>query len=169
VTSASLLTRVRVGAVVGGLAAALALTGCSSSDNGDKGAGDTKSSTSASPSESSDASGGSGGSGRQGGLDGSWVATTGGKSVALVIANGKAGLFDSGGDTCSGISGGQAGMQMIHLTCTKGGDDRSEGMVKSVSDTTLKVSWKGFGNETYTKSKDGKLPEGLPTPGLPSS
>jgi hypothetical protein len=162
-SSASLLTRVRLGAVTGGLAAVLVLTGCSSSDDGgDKGSGDSSASATATPSDSSGPSDAKGAS-----LDGSWLATKGGKAVALVIGNGKAALFTSGGISCNGTGGEEMGMQMIHLKCTDGSDDRSEGMVKSVSGTTLQVSWEGFGDETYTKSKDGKLPDGLPTKGLP--
>lgn len=168
-TSASLLTRARLGAVAGGLTAALVLTGCGSSDDGGDKGGDGTSSPTASHSPSSDASGGgSGEATAKGSIEGSWVATSGGKTVALVITKGKAGLFDSGGDTCSGTGGEEMGMKMIHLKCTKG-HDRGDGMVKSVDDTTMVVSWEGFGTETYTKSKDGKLPEGLPTAGLPSS
>ncbi len=165
--SASEPTRVRLGALVGGLAAALVLTGCSSSDDGDSGAKDGASAT-ASPSVSASSTP-DGSAAKDGSLAGSWVATKDGKTVALVITGGKAGLFDSGGNTCSGTGGEESGMQMIHLKCTDGSDDRSDGMVKSVDATTLQVSWEGFGDETYTKSKDGKLPQGLPTAGLPSS
>lgn len=170
-TSASPLTRVRLGALAGGLIGALVLTGCGSSDDdGDKG-GDSSASATPSASKSSDDSGTSGGSGGEaakGSIEGSWVATTDGKTVALVINKGKAGLFASDGNSCTGTGGDEMGMKMIHLKCTKG-DDRGEGMVKSVNATTMVVSWEGFGKESYTKSEDGKLPEGLPTTGLPSS
>ncbi|WP_255953238.1 hypothetical protein [Streptomyces odontomachi] len=167
-TSASLPARVRLGALAGGLIGALVLTGCGSSDDdGDKGA-DSSSSATASPSKSADDSGGSGGEAAKGSIEGSWVATTGGNTVALVITKGKAGLFASDGNSCSGTGGEEMGMKMIHLKCTKG-HDRGEGMVKSVNATTMVVSWEGFGDESYTKSKDGQLPEGLPTAGMPSS
>ncbi|GHH85390.1 hypothetical protein GCM10018793_53260 [Streptomyces sulfonofaciens] len=176
-TSASLLARVRIGAVVGGLAAALVLTGCGSGDGkgGDAAGGGGAASTPAStptgtPSAApSGGTGDSGGSGARGGtLEGSWLATTDGKTVALVITGGKAGLFDSGGNTCSGTAGDRTGMRMIALKCTDGNDDRGHGMVGSVTDTTLKVKWEGFGEETYTRSEDGRLPKGLPTNGLAS-
>lgn len=87
--------------------------------------------------------------------------------VALMIDGQKAALLDSGGNSCSGTASNSAGMQMITLKCGDGNADRGQGMVDSVDDTSLKITWEGgLGDETYTKSKDGKLPEGLPTNGL---
>lgn len=154
-----------------GLAAALALTtGCSGDDGGD--ADDSPSSTSAAPSGSADTGGGSGGfggsTGEAGALEGSWLATKDGKAVALVITGEEAGLFSTGGSVCSGTAGERSGMEMIALKCSDGNKDRAEGMVDSVDSTTLKVTWEGFGAETYTKAEGGKLPSGLPTAGLPS-
>ncbi|MET7602485.1 hypothetical protein ABZS96_08090 [Streptomyces avermitilis] len=141
-----------------GLAAALALTGCSS------GSGDSDSST---PSASTADSGGSGQaspSAAAGKLEGSWLATTDGKAVALVITGRQAGLFSTGGTVCSGTAGEEAGMQMIHLKCTDGNTDRKTGMVDSVDAKSMKVTWTGeLGAETYTKSKGGTMPSGLPT------
>jgi hypothetical protein len=174
--AAPLRTRVRAAALAGGCAAALALAlaGCGSGGDDAKGGADGGASADASsPAASAGGSGSEAGSGSgskaEGSLEGSWVATTGGKTVALVISSGKAGLFDSGGSTCSGTGGDESGMQMIHLTCTDGSKDRADGMVDSVSGTTLKVKWSGLGAETFTKSTDGKLPEGLPTASAPSS
>ncbi|GHJ34657.1 hypothetical protein [Streptomyces sp. TS71-3] len=175
-TSSSLSTRVRIGAVIGGLAAALVLTGCGSGDDsGDDGSkggsgGADAAGTSAPPSPSASASGstsgtsaGDSGKPTSGGLAGSWLATSQGKAVALVVNGKEAGLFDSGGNTCSGATATDSGTQVISLKCAKGGDGRSHGVVDSVDGTTLKIKWEGLGEETYTRSKDGQLPQGLPT------
>jgi hypothetical protein len=166
VTSATTRTRTRTristATLVGLAAAALALTGCSSndSDSGSGGASDT-------PSASSSASAG-GGSQAGGSLDGSWVAGADSKIVALAVHDGQAGFFDSSGTTCTGTTGTEQGTQTIHLTCANGDKDRSDGTVESVDASTLKVNWKGLGEETYTKTQGGQLPSGLPTAGLPS-
>ncbi|AXE87672.1 hypothetical protein [Streptomyces sp. Go-475] len=162
---------VRVAAVAAGLVGALTLTACS----GDSGSGDD----SASPSPSATASAGTGGSdsGSDSGsgsggaasdeLAGSWLATTDGKAVALVITGSKAALFATGGSVCSGTAGEESGMRMIHLKCTDGSKDRMTGMVDSVNKSSLKVTWEGgLGAETYTKAEGGKMPTGLPTAGL---
>jgi hypothetical protein len=156
--------RVRsVAAAAGLLAAALVLTACSDS-------GDSGSDKSASPSASADSGGGSGDPATpKGKLEGSWLATTDGKAVALVITGKQAGLFATGGAVCSGTAGKEAGMQMIHLKCTDGSDDRTTGMVESVGSTTMKVKWNGgLGTETYRKTEGGQLPSGLPTASLGS-
>ncbi|MET8026448.1 hypothetical protein [Streptomyces avermitilis] len=159
----------RIAVASAGLAAALALTGCSS------GSGDSDSSTpsaSASASESTTDGGGSGQaspSAAAGKLEGSWLASSDGKAVALVITGKQAGLFSTGGTVCSGTAGEEAGMQMIHLKCTDGNTDRKTGMVDSVDAKSMKVTWTGkLGTETYTKSKGGTLPSGLPTASLGS-
>ncbi|MET9759621.1 hypothetical protein ABZ016_11265 [Streptomyces sp. NPDC006372] len=167
--------RLRVAAAAAGLAGALALTACSG-DSGDGGSGDD---TAASPSPSAASSaangGGSADSGSGSGSDGSaagklagsWLATTDGKAVALVVTGKQAALFATGGSVCTGTAGEQSGMQMIRLKCTDGSKDRTTGMVDSVTGSTLKVTWEGGrGEETYTKAEGGKLPTGLPTGGL---
>ncbi|KDN77791.1 MULTISPECIES: hypothetical protein [Streptomyces] len=167
----------RVAAVAAGLVGALALTACS----GDGGSGDDPASGS-SPSatasagtggsDSGSASGGSDSGSASGGsesdeLAGSWLATTDGKAVALVITGSKAALFATGGSVCSGTAGEQSGMRMIRLKCTDGSKDRATGMVDSVTGSSLKVTWEGgLGEETYTKAEGGKMPTGLPTAGL---
>ncbi|MEU0222591.1 hypothetical protein ABZ281_49705 [Streptomyces sp. NPDC006265] len=100
-------------------------------------------------------------------LAGSWLATTGGKAVALVITGKQAALFGTGGSVCSGTAGEESGMRMIRLKCTDGSKDRATGMVDSVSGRSLKVTWEGgLGAETYRKAEGGKLPTGLPTASL---
>ncbi|MEV7340415.1 hypothetical protein [Streptomyces sp. NPDC093544] len=157
--------RIAAAAAVAGLTAALVLTGCS---GGDDGSADDSASPSASASGSGDTGGGSGSASPSGGkLEGSWLATTDGKAVALVITGTQAGLFETGGTVCSGSAGEESGMQMIRLTCTNGNKDRAVGMVDSVSGTTMKVTWEGdLGEESYTKSEGGQLPTGLPTASL---
>jgi hypothetical protein len=153
--------RVRIAAAAVSLAGALALTACS----GDGGSDDE---TSAAPSTSASASadtggttgGGDGSMATSDGLEGSWLATTGGKAVALVITGPKAGLFATDGTICDGT----AGQETIRLACENGNKDRAEGTVDSVGASTLKVTWKGgLGTETYTRSEGGQLPSGLPT------
>lgn len=157
---------VRIVAAAAGLAGALVLTACSSG-------GDSKDDSSSSPSSSAastaDTGGGTGGGSTSSSddLQGSWLATTGGKAVALVINDKEAGLFSTGGTVCSGAAGKEAGMQMIHLTCTDGSKGRATGMVNSVSKSSMQVTWSGsVGKETFTKSAGGTLPTGLPTASL---
>lgn len=115
---------------------------------------------------SASGSDGSGGS-DAGGLQGSWLATTGGKAVALVITGKQAAIFATGGSVCTGTAGEESGTRMIRLKCTDGNKDRATGTVDSVSGKSLKVTWEGgLGAETYTKAEGGKLPTGLPTEGL---
>ncbi|MEV6941104.1 hypothetical protein AB0N07_03635 [Streptomyces sp. NPDC051172] len=156
--------QLRIAAAAAGLAGALVLTACSG--GGSK--NDSSPSTSASAASTADTGGGTGGTtSASDSLQGSWLATTGGKAVALVITGKQAGLFSTGGSVCSGTAGKEAGMQMIHLTCTKGGKERATGMVDSVSKSSLKITWSGtVGKETYTKTEGGTLPSGLPTANL---
>ncbi len=158
-----------------GLAAALVLTGCSGDGGSDEGAAGSGSSPSADPSPSGSGSGSGGGGGGSGTtaadsqLVGSWLTTSKGSAVALVIDGTKAGLFATGGTVCSGTAGKEAGMEMIRLKCSDGNGDRAEGMVDSVDGTSMKVTWESsLGTETYTKSQGGQLPSGLPTVGLGS-
>ncbi|MEV7137206.1 hypothetical protein [Streptomyces tauricus] len=159
-------TRTRIAATAAGLAAALALTtGCGSDGgDGDSDGDKTPSSTSsAEPTPSADT-----GTAAADELDGNWLTTKDGKAVALVITGKEAGLFSTSGSICSGTAADTSGMRMITLKCTDGNKDRAEGMVDSVNSTTLKVTWDGFGSETYTRSEGEGLPPGLPTESLGS-
>ncbi|ANP48607.1 hypothetical protein AVL59_02635 [Streptomyces griseochromogenes] len=149
----------RTAAAAAGLVGVLALTACSGSGSKD----DTSSSTpSATPTSTGGATGAVTGASDK--LQGSWITTSKGTIVALVITGKKAGLFATGGSVCSGAAGAESGMQMIHLTCTDGNKDRGTGMVDSVNKDGMKVTWSGkLGQETYTKAEGGKLPPGLPT------
>ncbi|MGY5048794.1 hypothetical protein ACWDE0_24740 [Streptomyces sp. 900105755] len=149
-------------AAAAGLAGALALTACSG------GGSDSSATPSGTSSAGATATGGSNGStGSSDALQGSWITTSGGKIVALVVTGKEAGLFETGGAVCSGTAGEEAGMRMIHLSCTDGSKDRVTGMVDSVSKSGMKVTWSGkSGKETYTRAEGGKLPSGLPTAGL---
>jgi len=172
VTSATHVShrRAPIAVAAAGLTAALALAGCSGdSDSGDKESA-TPSASTATSTATADTGGSSGTTKQAAELEGSWLATTGGKAVALVINGTKAGLFATGGTVCSGTAGEEAGMQMIHLTCTDGNKDRKSGMVDSVNSTGMKVTWSGggLGAETYTKAEGGQLPSGLPTASLGS-
>ncbi|WP_244950474.1 hypothetical protein [Streptomyces griseofuscus] len=160
--TASTGTRVRIAALAAGLVGALALTACGGG-GGDHSSTDPSATASAAPTPSSSADG-SKVSGASGKLQGSWLATSGGTIVALVINGKQAGIFATGGTVCSGTAGTESGMQMIHLTCAKGSKDRTTGMVDSVDGSSMKVTWSGkVGQETYTRAEGGKLPSGLPT------
>ncbi|MEU2378785.1 hypothetical protein [Streptomyces misionensis] len=168
-TGAPAGTRVRIAALAAaGLVGALTLTACSSGGAGDDGhtATATPSSTAGGGAAPSSSAAGSGVTGASDKLQGSWLTTSGGTIVALVINGKQAGIFATGGTVCSGTAGAESGMQMIHLTCSKGSKDRSTGMVDSVDGKSMKVTWSGkVGQETYTKAEGGKLPSGLPSPG----
>ncbi|MEV6839229.1 hypothetical protein AB0N17_32775 [Streptomyces sp. NPDC051133] len=158
----SATARVRTATVAAGLVGALAaLTACSGGGGGDsEGASATPSATAAAPS----ATGSAGVTGSSGKLQGSWITTSGGKIVALVISGERAGLFVTGGKQwCRGTAGEEAGMQMIHLTCPDGDTARVSGMVDSVDGKGMRVTWSGkTGKESYTKADGGKLPSGFP-------
>ncbi|MFJ2771142.1 hypothetical protein [Streptomyces sp. NPDC087300] len=167
------IRRVRAGVAVLGLAAALALTGCSSDGDGGGGGGGKKDRGSSGGSDSTDDAGSTGGStggsgAEDGGVEGAWVTTTGGKPLALVIDGKNASLV--GEDVmCSGTAGDAAGSRTIDLKCPKGNSDRTKGQVESVDAKTMKVSWEGAGEDQFLRTEGGKLPEGLPTGGLPQS
>ncbi|GAA3840105.1 hypothetical protein [Streptomyces chiangmaiensis] len=152
-----------------GLATALVLTGCSGDSEGSGSASGEASTPSASAS-TADTGGGSGTPGAKAGkLEGSWLATTGGKAVALVITGEQAGLFETGGSVCTGTAGEEAGKQTIRLKCTGGTDNRGTGTVDSVNSQNMKVTWQGgIGAEIYMKAEGGTLPSGLPTASLGS-
>ena len=178
-TAISTVSTVRIAAAAAGLAGALVLTACSGGDSKDDSSSTPSASTTSAPTGSATStstasadSGGSTGSSPSAASDelqGSWLATTDGKAVALVVTGKQAALFTTGGSICSGTAGEEAGMQMIHLTCTDKSTTRATGMVGSVSKSGLSVTWSGsLGKETYTKAEGGKLPSGLPTAGLGS-
>ncbi|MFF0161887.1 hypothetical protein ACFYRY_30760 [Streptomyces sp. NPDC005263] len=162
--------RTRVAATAAALVGALALTACS----GDSGSEDEPSpgsgtSASASASGGADTGGDGGSAGSSGELQGSWLATTGGKAVALVITGDQAALFTTGGSVCSGMAKKASSARTIRLSCTDGNKDRASGVVDAVTGTSLKVTWKsGLGTEEYTRSEGGTLPSGLPTASLGS-
>ncbi|MEW2128872.1 hypothetical protein [Streptomyces sp. NPDC005435] len=149
-------------AVAAGVIGALVLTGCSGGGGGG-GSSDGSATAGATPTASASASGG--GAVAAGGvaeLQGSWVATGGGRIVALVINGKQAGLFATGGAVCSGTAAKVSGMRMIHLTCKGDAGHRGTGMVDSATKDSLKITWSGGpAKETYTKAEGGALPSGL--------
>ncbi|MGW1784363.1 hypothetical protein ACWCQQ_35415 [Streptomyces sp. NPDC002143] len=164
---------VRAAAVAAALTGTLVLTACS--DDGGSDAGSSATPTTASTSTStagagatSSATDSSSSVSVSAELEGSWLATTDGKAVALIVTGKQAALFVTGGTVCSGTAGEEAGMQMIHLKCTSGTDgERTTGMVDSVDTKSLAVTWTGaVGKETFAKAEGGQWPSGLPTPGL---
>ncbi|MEU9522235.1 hypothetical protein [Streptomyces sp. NPDC048224] len=159
------------------LAGALALTACTDggSDSGrddDGSGGGATSSAAPGASASADPGGDAGGSPSAGGagdLEGSWLATTDGQAVALMVTGDKAALFTTGGAVCSGTAAKSAGTRTIRLKCTDGSADRATGKVGRVDATSLTVTWEGgLGEETYARSEGGSMPPGLPTAGLGS-
>lgn len=159
-------SRRRAGLAAAGLVGALALTACSGGGSDDEPSPSAStaasSSVSASDSASGGTGGGTGGASSSGKVAGSWLATTGGKAVALLVNDDQAGLFVTGGTVCSG----SASADKIRLKCTDGSKDRADGTVESVGKDTLKVNWEGgIGTETYTRAEGGQLPSGFPTAG----
>ncbi|MGW0844896.1 hypothetical protein ACWD26_33140 [Streptomyces sp. NPDC002787] len=153
--------RVRVAAAAAGLAAALVLTGCSSDDGGSEA---TESSAAPKATESSDGGGSDSGgsSGAQTEMQGNWLATTGGKPVALFVNGEEVAVF-VGTSVCGGKVSDEANMRMISLKCQDGSDDRTEGMVDEVTAKSLTITWEGgVGEETFQKA-EGTMPSGLPT------
>ncbi|MFD9390203.1 hypothetical protein ACFWBB_05530 [Streptomyces sp. NPDC060000] len=155
-------------AVAAALAGVLMLTACSDDGGSDNGSSATPTATTtADTGGASGATDSSSSVSASSELEGSWLATTDGKAVALIITGKQAALFVTGGAVCSGTAGKEAGMQMIHLKCTSGKGDRTTGMVGSVDAKSLEVTWSGaVGKEAFTKAEDGQWPSGLPTPGL---
>ncbi|WP_234016841.1 hypothetical protein [Streptomyces sp. LaPpAH-108] len=163
--------RLRVGAVAAGVVGALVLTGCGGGGGDDS--TDSSPTASAAPTAGGSATGdgsedGGGGAGAVAEIQGSWITTSGGKIVALVITGKQAGLFATGGAVCSGTAGEEADMRMVRLTCKGDSGHRSTGMVDAVTKNSLKITWSGRPEkETYTRAEGGTLPSGFPSE-LPS-
>ena len=154
----------RAALAAAGLTGVLVLTACSGGSSDDDASPSSSASASSSAPASASASGGTSSS-ASGEVAGSWLATTGGKAVALLVNGDQAGLFATGGTVCSGT----ASADSIRLKCTDGSTDRADGTVVSVGRTKLKVRWSGgIGTETYTRAEGGRLPSGLPTSSLGS-
>ncbi|MFF4187004.1 hypothetical protein ACFYZ9_27820 [Streptomyces sp. NPDC001691] len=149
------------GFAAAGLSVALVLTGCGSSKSDDKPAAKSPSgsaSTSAAP-------GGDGSPAKGSDLQGSWTATTGGKTVAMAIADKGVGLLSP--HVCSGTVAEGAGMTMLTLKCADGNTERTQGMA-TLKGGNLEVKWEGGKTDSFTRGKTGSLPTGLPTAGLPT-
>ncbi|MFE9309457.1 hypothetical protein ACIQCF_04815 [Streptomyces sp. NPDC088353] len=160
-TGAGAATRIAAVTLLG----ALALTGC------DSGGPDATDKTSATPDASVTATGGgahgTGGPTANGdGVEGSWLATTGGKAVVLIVTGKRAALFSTDRTICTGTAVEEGARHVLRLDACKA---RTTGTVDSVNKTTLRVTWEGgLGSETYTRSAGGALPSGLPTASLGS-
>lgn len=155
-----------------GLLGALALTACDSNSGTGTGAEDG---TSAAPGASASAagSGGTNSAGSTGGttanragMNGSWLTTSGGHAVVLIVNGKQAALYSTDRTACTGATGEESGKDVIHLSRCKA---RTTGTVDSVNKTTLQVTWEGgLGKETYTRGDGATLPSGLPTASLGS-
>ncbi|MFD6190851.1 MULTISPECIES: hypothetical protein [unclassified Streptomyces] len=169
---------VRAAVLALGLVGALALTACTDGGDSDGGGsgegpgGGDKSSAAPGASASTDPgddTGGSPSAGAGGELEGSWLATTDGQAVALMVTGDRAALFATGGTVCSGTTEETSGTRTIRLKCADGSAERATGKVGAVDATSLTVAWEGeLGEETYTRSEGGSLPPGLPTTGIGS-
>ncbi|MFM9372374.1 hypothetical protein [Streptomyces sp. Da 82-17] len=166
-----MIKHVRVCAAAAAVVAALALTGCSSDDGGGK----RKGGSSAAEDGAQDTTGGgsdgvdNSGSGAKGGIEGLWVAVNNGKSVALSVQQGgkvavlaEMGVGEKTGTTCVG----KATTATIDLKC-QGGGEREAGKIESVDATSMTVAWDGAGTDSFKKTDESKLPQGLPT-GMPT-
>ncbi|MFJ8312363.1 MULTISPECIES: hypothetical protein [unclassified Streptomyces] len=149
------------GFAAAGLSVALVLTGCGSSKKSDPPAAKSPAGSSSAPS----ASDGGGTPAKSSDLQGSWTATTGGKTVTMAIAGKAAALLSP--HVCSGTAAEAGGMMMLTLKCADRNTERTQGMV-TVKGDTLEVKWEGSGTDTFTRGKAGTLPSNLPTAGLPT-
>ncbi|PJM95710.1 hypothetical protein [Streptomyces sp. CB01373] len=160
-TGVSAATRIAAAVLLG----ALALSGCERGGSGDTGGAGATPGATASTTGGDD--GGAGDSAADDdGVDGSWLATTGGRAVALIVNGKQAALFSTGRTICTGTTAEEGARHVIRLDACK---SRTTGTVDSVNRTTLRVTWEGgLGTETYTRSTGGALPSGLPTASLGS-
>ncbi|WP_338698883.1 hypothetical protein V2W30_21715 [Streptomyces sp. Q6] len=162
------IRNVRVVAGVAALVAALAVSGCSGDDGGGDGdsGGGGQDTASASASSAAPDGGSAGSAGSAKDAEGIWSATTDGQAVVLVIGGKQASLSTGDGHLCTGGVA-DTGKLTLNLKCADGDTDRGTGTIESNDGTKMTVSWDAGAKDTFTKSKDGKLPTDLPT-GLPS-
>jgi hypothetical protein len=156
------------GAAVVGLAAALLLTGCGGS--GDSGSSANKAdkpaqgdSAAATPSAASagPAAPSADLTRAAKGLEGAWAGLTDGKSVTLLVKEGKAALV-ADQHVCSG-SLQDMGQPMLALTCADGNTDRTMGTIQSNDGKKLVLSW-GSRKDTLMKADAADAPSALPKP-----
>ncbi|MFE9372636.1 hypothetical protein ACFYM2_23105 [Streptomyces sp. NPDC006711] len=145
------------GFAAAGLSVALVVTGCGSGEN--KTAPATKSPAGSSAPSAAVPDGG-GSTAKGGDLQGSWTATSGGKTVTMVVADKGVGLLTP--HVCSGTVDESAGMTMLVLKCADGDTERTRGMATLQGDI-LQVKWQGGGTDSFTRGKTGALPSGLPS------
>ncbi|MBT2491499.1 hypothetical protein J7E96_23830 [Streptomyces sp. ISL-96] len=150
------------------VAAALVLTGCSGDSGGSTGGDKGKDKGGSGTGQSSAPP--AGGQGASADVSGSWVATTDGKIVMLVVQGSDAAV--AGEHVCSGTVAKDAKVT-LNLKCPDGSTDRTTGVVtRGAGGDTITVKWGSGIVDSYKKSAAGdKLPEGLPTdlPKLPGS
>ncbi|MGW7056158.1 hypothetical protein [Streptomyces sp. NPDC054887] len=153
------------------VAAALALTGCSGDSgggaDGDKGR-DKGTSTGGDAGQGGTPPGG--GRGASADVAGSWLATTDGKIIALIIQGSDAAV--AGEHVCTGTVA-RAAEVTLKLKCADGDADRTTGVaVPGAGGDSLTVKWDSGIKDAFRKSAPGdKLPDGIPSdmPKLPGS
>ncbi|MFC6067570.1 hypothetical protein [Streptomyces ochraceiscleroticus] len=128
--------------------AAMLLSGCGSSSEGDE---ESK------PSQSAD-----GADKPASGIDGAWQSKSANGTVTLAVI-GESATLSTGKTACQGTVQ-DMGTTMLALKCSDGDDTRSMGTVKQTGDK-LTVSWKNGPTEEFTKT-EGKVE--IPKPDLPS-
>ncbi|MFE9395161.1 hypothetical protein [Streptomyces flavidovirens] len=155
------------------VAAALVLTGCSSDSGGTGGDKGRAKGNSGSAGQSSAPPGGDQGASAD--VSGSWLATTDGKIVALIIQGSDAAV--AGEHVCTGTVAGEGVAEgnkvTLKLKCPDGNADRTTGVVTpGAGGDSLTVKWGSGIEDSFKKSAGGdQLPEGMPTdlPKLPGS
>ncbi|MGX1884514.1 hypothetical protein [Streptomyces sp. NPDC055287] len=152
------------------VAATLVLTGCSGDSGGgtggdkgkDKGGNNTGTGQSSTPPGEDQ--------GASADVSGSWLATTDGKIVALIIQGSDAAV--AGQHVCSGTVA-RKDKVTLELKCPDGNADRTTGVVTPGSGgDSITVKWGSGIEDRFKKSAAGeKLPDGIPTdmPKIPGS
>ncbi|WP_250305484.1 hypothetical protein [Streptomyces sp. A 4/2] len=149
------------GAALAGLATVLVISGCSSSNDKSSDASDSQKTAAPAPSASSGGAGSGDSGAKSAEFEGSWLATTDGKSTALVIQGKQAAI--AGQHVCTGTVA-DMGKPMLSLTCPDGNTDRTMGSIESADGRTMTVSWDAGLKDTFKKTDGGKLPGGLKLP-----
>ncbi|GAA1507243.1 hypothetical protein GCM10009730_08810 [Streptomyces albidochromogenes] len=163
---------VRTTVAAAAVAATLVLTGCSGDNGadagGDKGKDTGANGTSGGGGQNSTPPGGDQGTSAD--VAGSWVATTDGKIIALIIQGSDAAV--AGEHVCTGTVA-EGGKVTLRLKCADGNADRTTGVVTpGAGGDSITVKWGSGIKDTFRKSAAGdKLPEGMPSdlPKLPGS
>lgn len=138
------------------MAAALLVSGCGSSGDGDEGKSADEQSQ-----DSGDGNGDEATDAEPGTVQGVWTTTVDGKDLILTIV-GDAATVVQDDAFCTGRLT-EADGPSLSLKCPGGdqGEDRTNGKVESVDSESLEVSWNGGDTDTFDRQADA--PSDLPT------